>query len=657
LGKGGMGAVYLAQDLTLQIQVAVKENLNPSPEAERQFKREASLLATLRHPNLPRVTDHFILEGKQYLVMDYIEGEDLASVAKKGTPSADQVLNWSMWICDALIYLHSRQPPVIHRDIKPANIKLSPDGKLMLVDFGIAKIYDSTETATGARGLTPGFSPPEQYGGSPTDHRSDQYSLGATLYNLLTGELPLDSIVRMMKRTPVESMRKIKSEIPTHVDLAIRKAMELDPEDRFPDLVHFKAALRGRDQPQTVRSEEPVLLPISELPKARKPWTRYAPIGVGILAVAFIGLMIAGGFSGFSFGDKPDPTSIVSANEPTKIPTKLPTSTSVPSSTPTDIPTATHTPTPTSTVTPIPTATPIPIGGGGIIAFVSDRADDGLLQVFTMRPDGSDVTQVTFGPGNKSQPSWSPDGKRIAFVSDKDGNQEIYVMNVDSSHMVNLTNHPEDEYDPAWSPDGSKLAFTTTRYGDQLQVYVIDVDCPDLDQDCSASEARSFSRGYADERFPAWAPEGAAKPNWLPEGETIAVAISINNAANRLFFRALDGERVPVQFDLQDRIMSVHDVRWSPDGNFIIFTWRLPGKFEIYALPIADRGNNWTKLTNSLGNVEPAISPDGQWIVFTSTRDQNPEIYIMSINGSNQTNLTNRLGRDRYPDWQPPVSD
>jgi serine/threonine-protein kinase len=187
LGKGGMGAVYLAQDLTLQIQVAVKENLNPSPEAERQFKREASLLATLRHPNLPRVTDHFILEGKQYLVMDYIEGEDLASVAKKGTPSADQVLNWSMWICDALIYLHSRQPPVIHRDIKPANIKLSPDGKLMLVDFGIAKIYDSTETATGARGLTPGFSPPEQYGGSPTDHRSDQYSLGATLYNLLTG--------------------------------------------------------------------------------------------------------------------------------------------------------------------------------------------------------------------------------------------------------------------------------------------------------------------------------------------------------------------------------------------------------------------------------------------------------------------------------------
>jgi Tol biopolymer transport system component len=142
-------------------------------------------------------------------------------------------------------------------------------------------------------------------------------------------------------------------------------------------------------------------------------------------------------------------------------------------------------------------------------------------------------------------------------------------------------------------------------------------------------------------------------PFWMPEGKPIAVSISINNAPNRLFFRALDGEREPLWFDLQDRIMSVHDIRWSPDGEFIFFTWRLPGKFEIYALPIADRGNNWIKLTNSLGNVEPAISPDGQWIVFTSTRDQNPEIYIMSINGSNQTNLTNRLGRDQSPDWQP----
>ena len=169
-----MGTVYLAQDLSLQIKVAVKENLNTNPESERQFQREASLLANLRHSNLPRVTDHFIIDEKQYLVMDYVEGEDLDTRFGRKRPSVDEVLTWGVAISDALIYIHSRQPPIIHRDIKPANIKLHPDGNLMLVDFGIAKVFDSQQTTTGARGLTPGYSPPEQYGGSITDHSSDQ---------------------------------------------------------------------------------------------------------------------------------------------------------------------------------------------------------------------------------------------------------------------------------------------------------------------------------------------------------------------------------------------------------------------------------------------------------------------------------------------------
>jgi Tol biopolymer transport system component/serine/threonine protein kinase len=654
LGQGGMGAVYLAYDITLQIQVAVKENLNVDPIAERQFRREASLLATLRHQNLPRVTDHFILDGRQYLVMDYIEGEDLEARCERQPPTVGEVLSWANLICNALIYLHSRQPPVIHRDIKPANIKLQPDGNLMLVDFGIAKVFDTTQTATGARGLTPGFSPPEQYGSSHTDHRSDQYSLAATLYTMLTAHRPADSIERMFNNKPLTPLRQLNPAVPPHVDAAIIKALSLKPDERFSDVAHFRSALRGDAPAVTVHQVDAI--PAAPAQKSKLPWFIFGGLslfGVAILVGIFV---LVGGLKTIGLAREPSPTLPVVA----VIPTKEPTATSSPSPSPIPSVTSTETPppspTPTETNTP-PPPTPIPIGGGGVIAFVSDRADGSLLQIWTMKPDGSDLRQLTFGPGNKTQPRWSPNGNRIAFVSDIDGNKEIYIINNDGSHIVNLTNDPYDDYDPAWSPDGSTLAFTTTRYVGQTQVYLMELTCSSLNENCAGSPARSLSKGYADESFPVWAPPDKSFPSWMPEGQPIAVAISINNAANRLFFRSEALGNPPVWFDVQDRIQRVFDLRWTPDGEFIIFSWRLPGKYEIYALPIDDRGNNWTKLTNSLGNVEPAISPDGKWIAFTSTRDQDPEIYVMTITGADQTNLTNRLGRDQNPDWQPLPAD
>ncbi len=247
LGQGGMGAVYRGMDLSLNIPVAIKENLDGSPDAQKQFGREANMLARLSHPNLPRVTDYFFVPGQgQYLVMDYVEGEDLQQMLNRlGALPEPQVLNWISQICDALAYLHSQPSPIIHRDIKPANIKIRPDGRAVLVDFGIAKVYDPyLATTIGAKAVTPGYSPPEQYGSSSiTDARSDIYALGATLYHLLTGSLPPESLQRVVGGSPLSPPRELNQNISPMAEGAILKAIEVATERRFQSVNELRAAL------------------------------------------------------------------------------------------------------------------------------------------------------------------------------------------------------------------------------------------------------------------------------------------------------------------------------------------------------------------------------------------------------------------------------
>jgi len=249
LGQGGFGAVYRAWDTSLEKPCAIKENLGTTDEAQRQFRREATILANVIHPNLPRVTDHFIIPGQgQYLVMDYVEGEDLQSMLERtgGPLPTQQVLSWMGQVCDALSYLHSQNPPIIHRDIKPANIRITPSGQAMLVDFGIAKIFDPhMKTTTGARAVTPGFSPPEQYGQGTTDSRSDIYALGATIYALLTGQIPPDSVNLISGGAAPHPTQEINRQVPAHVSNAIARAMQVNRTSRFENTRDFKAALLG----------------------------------------------------------------------------------------------------------------------------------------------------------------------------------------------------------------------------------------------------------------------------------------------------------------------------------------------------------------------------------------------------------------------------
>ena len=247
LGQGGFGTVYRVWDTRMERPMALKENLDTSSEAQRQFKREAQILFDLSHPNLPRVIDHFVIQGQgQYLVMEFIEGDDLQKMLQRiGGPLPEaQVLEWIGQVCDALEYLHSQNPSIIHRDIKPANIKITPEGKAMLVDFGIAKIYDpKLSTTIGARAITPGYSPQEQYGSGTTDVRSDVYALAATLYHLLTGEQPMESIQRNYDDA-LQPPGNINPTISPKVEEAVLIAMEPNPNKRFKTVVELKTALK-----------------------------------------------------------------------------------------------------------------------------------------------------------------------------------------------------------------------------------------------------------------------------------------------------------------------------------------------------------------------------------------------------------------------------
>jgi serine/threonine protein kinase len=248
LGQGGMGSVYRAVDENLGVDVAVKENLFTSDEYSRQFRLEAVLLAGLRHPNLPRVSDHFSVGDQgQYLVMDFIEGEDLRQrMERLGVISQEDAVMVGAAMCDALTYLHTRQPSILHRDIKPGNVKISPQGTILLVDFGLAKIVQGPQpTTTGARAMTPGYSPPEQYGMARTDERTDIYSLGATLYAGLTGAVPEDGLARAMDNIRLTPLRRRNRNVSRGVAAAIEKAMAVDPSDRYQTAVEFKRALLG----------------------------------------------------------------------------------------------------------------------------------------------------------------------------------------------------------------------------------------------------------------------------------------------------------------------------------------------------------------------------------------------------------------------------
>jgi serine/threonine-protein kinase len=297
-----MGAVYSANDLRLKGRVCAIKEVRPDPDATpetlaqslEQFRREAYTLARLDHPNLPKVSDTFSQDQREYLVMDFVEGSDLSELADEkrragGFLDERVVLSWAEQLCDALAYLHSRRPPVLHRDIKPANIKLTPDGLIKLVDFGLVKLLaaDESRTVTVLQGRgTVAYTPLEQYGGETTGHtdiRSDIYSVGGTLYHLLTNRPPADAKQRFLNPDSLTMPRSINPRISLQTERAILAAIAMHPDQRPANVDDFRAMLNG------------TLIPPSLLPMipARGEWRQALVDNRGLLVAAMATVAVA----------------------------------------------------------------------------------------------------------------------------------------------------------------------------------------------------------------------------------------------------------------------------------------------------------------------------------------------------------------------------
>jgi formylglycine-generating enzyme required for sulfatase activity/serine/threonine protein kinase len=268
LGHGGMGTVYEAVDQRVNCIVALKETTAGNDgEAKRAFEREASLLANLRHSSLPKVMDYFTEDEGDFLVMEFIPGYDLAELleSRESPFPQSQVLRWAIELLRVLEYLHKQEPPILHRDIKPSNLKLTKNGEVFLLDFGLAKgalgQMPTLAASRSVRGYTPIYASLEQIHGHGTDPRSDLYSLGATLYHLLSGVPPVDAptrfhVVEDGDADPLPLIQKVNPQASSNVAGVIHQAMALRRKDRPISAAEMSRALRNAAEEDERESAE-----------------------------------------------------------------------------------------------------------------------------------------------------------------------------------------------------------------------------------------------------------------------------------------------------------------------------------------------------------------------------------------------------------------
>jgi serine/threonine protein kinase len=677
IDRGGMADVYLAQDVNLQRNVAFKVMLDVlalDKQFVRRFRREARTVARLEHPNIVQVysTGQTPL-GQPYIAMQYIEGgslrDKLSELAKrKKLLTTEQVLNIMRQIALALSMAH--RVGIVHRDLKPSNVLVRPDGTPVLVDLGIAMVMDGPKlTQTGGLIGTLHYMSPEQVRGLKLDGRSDLYSLGIILYEMLAGVRPFaakESIAVLHQHVYEEPppLSKRRPDLSPQVLSIVEICLQKEPARRFQNAEEMVQAIDHALQSEGLHGPNPqatqVLTElhdsglISRRQVVRPPTgerRRQLPVSVWVI-VTFLALSVAVALlfilRPFNTQNPPMETAVaqispqatavseivvveVTQTTAPMINTVVPeTAVTQPTSTllPTATASATASPTETliPTVTPVPSQEPTPIPGPPVGQIVFTCFINGVDEICRINADGSGYTRLTNQNATDFYASYSPDNSQIIFSTRRNGRFEIYIMNADGTDQQPVNPNMGDTFAPEISPDGSKVVFAAAQDGNQ-DIWVMILETGELTR---------LTISPSDDQDPTWSPDGSQ------------IAFASFREGDRAHF-IMDADGANIQRVIADVADIGGRVDWSPDGQWLSFYAGSRGDQDIFLVRLD--GSELRQLTTSSSNLAPSFSPDGQWLVFTSYRDSDGdgELFIIRTDGSDLQQLTS----NNYTDWQP----
>jgi serine/threonine protein kinase/Tol biopolymer transport system component len=666
LGEGGMGEVYRARDTKLDRDVAIKvlpKHLSADPEALARFEREAKAVAALSHPNILDIHDfgRDAASGTAYAVMELLEGATLRERLSAGPLPLKKVVQIGVDIAHGLAAAHARG--LVHRDLKPENIFVTTDGRVKILDFGLARtlapevdgaLRDRADSPTALRQTDPGtvlgtvgYMSPEQVKGHPADHRSDVFSLGCVLYELATGrrafqrDTPAETMTAILREDPPELSRDGVS-APAALEPVIRHCLEKQPDERFQSARDLAFALHSSAASTTSISGASAI-PVPAPVKRRVP----------IAALAGAVVLAAGAFfAGRQFGSLTGPSG----------------STAFTFRQLTD----------GAGVETDPSISP----DGVSVAYASTTK--GTSDIYVQRIGGRNALLVAGDAGrDEAAPAFSPDGAAIAFHV-KGGRGGIFITGATGESVRRVTDFG---FHPAWSPDGQRLVFCTEQIvnpagrSSASTLWIVD------------------ARGGA----PTKLSDGdGVEPVWSPSGARIAYWAVDTGQRDLYTIPAAGGPRTAVTHDAA----MDWGPKWSADGKYLYFSSDRGGSMNIWRIPIdettgaatgapepvtqgvtaaeqatlsrdgarlafrsamsatnpvaipfdpaAERAGSPTPILDRTGSMIPTgISPDGQWLSMFNVFEHQEDIFIARVDGSDLRRLTDDEFRDRAPVWSP----